>query len=238
MENRKDGETGRVYRPVGVIRTDFPTKFGIPRQSGLLENALSEVELFPDYASPDVFRSLDGFSHVWLLWDFSEVPEGKWQPTVRPPRLGGNTHVGVFASRSPYRPNPIGLSCVRLVKILPEEGKLIVAGADMMSGTPVLDIKPYVPYTDCIPGAKGGFAEEKKENRMRVEADPELLKRLPDEKRATLLKILEEDPRPAYHDDPDRVYGFPFAGMEVRFRADDRSGTVFLTGLTDMETDG
>ena len=237
MTQKKGRAPVRSYVPIGRILTDFPSKFGIPRQSGILENAESVIELFPEYAHPDVFRSLEGFSHLWVLWDFSEIPEGQWQPTVRPPRLGGNARVGVFASRSPFRPNPIGLSCVRLVKILPEEGRLVVAGADVVSGTPVLDLKPYVPFTDCRPEAKGGYTEKTKENVMTVLAEKELLERLPEEKRDVLLRILEEDPRPAYQQDPDRIYGFPYAGFEIRFRADDEKKTVILVDVVQVKDD-
>ena len=225
----------RTYAPIGSVRTDFPGKFGIPRQSGILEEAESVVVLNPEFARPGVFRGLEGFSHVWLLWDFSSVPEGKWSPTVRPPRLGGNRRVGVFASQSPFRPNPIGLSCVRLVRIDPEKGELVVAGADLADGTPVLDIKPYVPFTDCRPDASEGYTARTKQNRMTVQADPGLLELLPEDRRSVLLRILEEDPRPGYQKDPDRVYGFPFAGYEIRFRADDEAGTVVLTGVEPMK---
>ena len=224
-------------RPIGVIRTDFPDKFGIPRQSGILDTLESEIVLDPSVAGPDVFRGLEGFSHLWVLWAFSETPAGQWSPTVRPPRLGGNERVGVFASRSPFRPNPIGLSCVRLVKILPDEGKLIVAGADMTDGTPVFDLKPYLPHADCRPEATGGFADAVLSNRLRAEADPEVFAALPENKREALLRILEEDPRPGYQRDPSRRYGFRFAGCEISFRADDEAGVVQLIDIVPYKTD-
>ena len=231
MSSAKQPPEGRRLTPVGYARTDFPAKFGIPRQSGILDMLESEIILTGPFRHPDVFRGLEGFSHLWVLWDFSDIPDGKWSPTVRPPRLGGNERVGLFASRSPFRPNPIGLSCVRLVRVLPEDGKLIVAGLDVVDGTPVYDLKPYVPHTDCRPDATGGFSDAVKSNRLKAEADPSLLERLPDTKREALIRILEEDPRPAYQRDPGRVYGFPFAGFEIRFTADDGSNAIRLTDV-------
>ena len=207
---------------IATIRSDFPTKFGIPRQSGLVEELRATVVFEPEYRSPDALRGLEDFSHLWLIWQFSEAVRDKWSPTVRPPRLGGNTRMGVFATRSPFRPNPIGLSCVRLLGV--EHGAegpvLRVAGADLMDGTPILDIKPYLPYVDCRPEAVGGFAPAAPERRLTVECPPELLAALPEGSRAALLGVLAEDPRPAYQNDPERVYGFGFAGAEVRFRVE------------------
>ena len=231
MAEHKEKSGTRLLRPIGYAKTNFPSKFGIPRQSGILDMLESEIRLEPGFRHPDVFRGLEGFSHLWVIWGFSETPEGEWSPTVRPPRLGGNERVGVFASRSPYRPNPVGLSCVRLVRIDPEEGILTVTGLDLVDGTPVYDLKPYVPHTDCRPDAAGGFSDAVNGKKLTAKADPSLLNRLPESKRAALVRILEEDPRPAYQKDPDRVYGFPFAGFEIRFRADDETKTVILTDV-------
>lgn len=204
---------------IAHVRSDFPTKFGIPRQSGLVEELRSRVVFAPEYRNPEALRGLEGFSHVWLIWQFSAAVREGWSPTVRPPRLGGNVRMGVFATRSPFRPNPIGLSCVRLAEIrLAPEPELVVAGADLMDGTPVLDIKPYVPYADCRPEAVGGFAAGGGGETVRVECPAELLERVPAGKRDALLGVLGRDPRPPYQNDPRRVYGMEFAGVEVRFR--------------------
>lgn len=205
---------------IARIRSDFPTKFGIPRQSGLVDALEATVVFEPEYRNPDALRGIEGFSHLWLIWQFSKAVREEWSPTVRPPRLGGNIRMGVFATRSPFRPNPIGLSCVRLtaVETDPELGPILrVAGADLMDGTPILDIKPYVPYADSRPGAAGGFASAAPEPRLRVECPPELLKGFTPSHASALLAVLAEDPRPAYQADPQRVYGFLFAGVEVRF---------------------
>ena len=205
---------------IATIRSDFPTKFGIPRQSGLVEELRATVVFEPEYRNPDALRGLEDFSHLWLIWQFSEAVRDKWSPTVRPPRLGGNTRMGVFATRSPFRPNPIGLSCVRLEGIRgePELGHVLeVSGADLMDGTPILDIKPYIPYADCHPDALGGFAAVPAGESLTVEIPPELLERIPAQRREALRGVLAQDPRPHYQNDPNRVYGFPFAGMEVRF---------------------
>ncbi|WP_369282436.1 tRNA (N6-threonylcarbamoyladenosine(37)-N6)-methyltransferase TrmO [Oscillibacter sp. GMB15532] len=214
---------------IARIHSDFQTKFGVPRQSGLVEELESRVVFLPEYRNPDALRGLEGFSHLWLIWQFSEAVREGWSPTVRPPRLGGNARMGVFATRSPFRPNPIGLSCVKLLGI-EESGAdgfvLRVAGADLMDGTPILDIKPYLPYVDAHPEATGGFAPSAPERRLTVECPPEALKLLPEESRAALLGVLAEDPRPAYQDDPGRVYGFGFAGAEVKFSVDGNRLTV------------
>lgn len=214
---------------IAHIRSDFQTKFGIPRQSGLVEELESTVVFTPKYRNPDALRGIEGFSHLWLIWQFSGAVRSSWSPTVRPPRLGGNARMGVFATRSPFRPNPIGLSCVRLLGV--EEDRelgpvLRVAGADLMDGTPILDIKPYLPYVDAHPEATGGFAPTAPERRLTVDCSPAMLEILPVESRAALLGVLAEDPRPAYQDDPDRVYGFGFAGAEVRFSVDGERLTV------------
>ena len=208
-------------RVIATIRNDFPTKFGLPRQSGLVEGLRSLVVFEPEFRVPEALRGLEGFSHLWLIWQFHRAQREEWSPTVRPPRLGGNTRVGVFATRSPFRPNPIGLSCVRLEEIRRVEGLgqvLVVSGADMMDGTPVYDIKPYLPYADCHPEALGGFAKEAWREPLRVSVAPELLSRVPQDRREALLGVLGQDPRPAYQHDPERVYGFEYAGLEVRFR--------------------
>lgn len=205
---------------IARIRTDFPAKFGIPRQSGLADTK-AEIVFEHKYGSPDALKGIEEYSHLWLIWGFSEVAGRKWSPTVRPPRLGGNKRVGVFASRSPFRPNPVGLSCVALERIEKREGKgmiLHVWGADLMDGTPIYDIKPYLPYVDCHPDARGGFAEQKKEYRLKVEIPEEWMDKVPAEHREILIQVLSQDPRPSYQEDPDRIYGMAYAGMEVRFR--------------------
>lgn len=214
---------------IAHIQSNFQTKFGIPRQSGLVEELESRVVFTPEYRNPDALRGLEGFSHLWLIWQFSGAVRPTWSPTVRPPRLGGNARMGVFATRSPFRPNPIGLSCVKLLGV--EEDRelgmvLRVAGADLMDGTPILDIKPYLPYVDAHPEAKGGFAPTAPERRLTVDCPAELLEVLPEGSRAALLGVLAEDPRPAYQDDRSRVYGFSFAGAEVKFSVDGQRLTV------------
>ena len=213
-----------VCKPVAVIRTPFPTKFGIPRQSGLVENITSPILFEEPYRKPEALRGLEGYSHLWLLWLFSESMREGWSPTVRPPRLGGNTRMGVFATRSPFRPNPIGLSSVKLLRI--EGCELVVAGADLLDGTPILDIKPYLPFTDARPDAVGGFSDAVREDTLTVILPPEVAEGLPADLRGALTGLLAEDPRPHYQDDPERIYGFPFAGYEVRFRVRGRELTV------------
>ena len=205
---------------IARIRSDFPTKFGIPRQSGLVESLRARIVFEPPYRNPDTLRGLEGFSHIWLIWEFSQAVRSDWSPTVRPPRLGGNTRMGVFATRSPFRPNPIGLSSVRLEEISlhgPEGPTLVVSGADLMDGTPIFDIKPYVPYADSHPEAAGGFASVRAEPSLRVEVPPELLEKVPEDRRAALEGVLALDPRPSYQDQPGRVYGMEFAGLDIRF---------------------
>lgn len=207
---------------IARIQNDFPTKFGIPRQSGLAEHVHAKIIFEPEYRNPHALRGIEQYSHIWLIWQFSENRQNEeWMPTVRPPRLGGNQRVGVFATRSPFRPNAIGLSSVKLEKVEqdPEHGTVLwVSGADLVDGTPIFDIKPYLPYVDSHPGAAGGFAEEKKDYHLNVEIPEEFQKLLPEEKRIALLEVLSQDPRPSYHKDPDRIYGFSYAGFEVRFR--------------------
>jgi len=208
---------------VAHIRSDFPTKFGIPRQSGLVEELKATVVFEPEYRNPDALRGLEEFSHLWLIWQFDQTVRDTWSPTVRPPRLGGNTRMGVFATRSPFRPNPIGLSCVRLEGIEkdPNLGHvLVVSGADLMDGTPILDIKPYLPYADAHPEALGGFTGNVGGKVLEVDFPPELLDRVPEDKREALTGVLSRDPRPSYQHDPERVYGMAFAGLEVHFSVD------------------
>lgn len=209
---------------IARIHSDFPTKFGIPRQSGLVEELRATIVFEPEYRNPDALRGLEGFSHLWLIWQFSQAVRKDWSPTVRPPRLGGNTRMGVFATRSPFRPNPIGLSCVGLagVELHTPQGPVIhVTGADMMDGSPIYDIKPYIPYADCRPQAVGGFASAPKEATLKVDIPPELLSHVPPELREALLGVLAQDPRPTYQHDPERVYGMAFGGLEVRFTVEE-----------------
>lgn len=206
---------------IANIHSDFPTKFGIPRQSGLVEELTAKIVFTPDYRAPEAVRGLEDFSHIWLIWQFSKAVREHWSPTVRPPRLGGNTRMGVFATRSPFRPNAIGLSCVRLLKVepnTPEGPVLTVAGADLMDGTPILDIKPYIPYADCQPEATGGFTDTAGEFLLKVEFPPELLSMVPEDRREALIGVLRHDPRPSYQRKPERVYGMEFAGVNVRFK--------------------
>ena len=216
---------------IAHIRTDFPTKFGIPRQSGMIEGLRGRIVFEPEYRSAEALRGLEGFSHLWLIWDFSEAHRQGWSPTVRPPRLGGNQRVGVWASRSPFRPNPIGLSSVRILAIhlsTPEGPVIEVEGADLMDETPILDIKPYLPYTDSHPDAKGGYAQQQheKQEELTVEIPGEMARSLPQEKMEALRQVLASDPRPRYQDDPERIYGFAFAKREVHFRVQNGKLTV------------
>ena len=218
--------------PIAHIRTDFSTKFGVPRQAGLVPALRGRVVFAPDYRNPDALRGLEGFSHVWLIWEFSEAKREQWSPTVRPPRLGGNVRMGVFATRSPFRPNHIGLSCVKLEGIVsdPALGPVLeVSGADLMDGTPILDIKPYLPYCDSHPEASSGFTGTQTMEPLAVDFPPELLSRVPAAQREALLGVLAQDPRPRYQDDPDRVYGMAFGGLDVRFRVE--GTTVHVCGV-------
>lgn len=218
-----------TIRPIAYIHTDLPTKFGLPRQSGLVPQLRSTIVMEPLYRDPVAFRGIEGFSHLWLIWGFSGNKRDSWAATVKPPRLGGNKRMGVFATRSPYRPNPIGLSSVKLLEVVfdnPEGPLLRIGGADLMDGTPILDVKPYLPYADSRPDATGGFTDAISARVLRAEIPEELLRRVPEEKREPLREVLEQDPRPSYQDDPERIYGFGFAGMEVRFRASNGVLTV------------
>ena len=214
---------------IANIHSDFPTKFGIPRQSGLVEELTAKIVFTPDYRAPEAVRGLEDFSHIWLIWQFSKAVRENWSPTVRPPRLGGNTRMGVFATRSPFRPNAIGLSCVRLLKVepnTPEGPVLTVAGADLMDGTPILDIKPYIPYADCQMEATGGFTDTAGDFLLKVEFPPELLSMVPEDRREALIGVLRHDPRPSYQRNAERVYGMEFAGVNVRFRVEGEVLTV------------
>ena len=203
------------------IESDFPEKFGIPRQSGLLRTLKSVIRFEPEFRNADALRGLEGFSHLWILWIFSENVRETWKPTVRPPRLGGNKRLGVFATRSSFRPNPIAMSCVKIEEIR-TEGKngpeIVVSGADLMDGTPIVDIKPYLPYTDSIANATSGFAIGEPERSLHVEITAEQLSAFPQAKREALVDLLAQDPRPHYQDDPERTYGFAFAGREIKFK--------------------
>lgn len=209
-----------IIHPIAHMESDFLTKFGIPRQSGLVEELESTIVFEPEYRNPDALRGLEGFSYIWIIWQFSKNLRQAWSPTVRPPRLGGNTRMGVFATRSSFRPNGLALSCVRLLGIAETEDRgtvLRVAGADLMNGTPIFDIKPYIPYSDAHPEALGGFTDSANAFLLEVKCEFELLKVVPEEKRPALLGVLSHDPRPSYQHDPDRVYGLDFAGCNVKF---------------------
>ena len=206
---------------IARIHTDFPTKFGIPRQSGLVEELKSYIVFEPEYRDENALRGIEQFSHLWLIWQFSEAVRDDWSPTVRPPRLGGNKRIGVFATRSPFRPNAIGLSSVKLEGVSRDKNLgpiLHLSCADLMDGTPILDIKPYIPFSDSHPDAAEGYTAQTITHSLRVSCPDELIARVPEEKRDALLGVLKQDPRPSYQDDPGRIYGFAFAGMEIHFR--------------------
>lgn len=212
---------------IARIRTDFPTKFGIPRQSGLVESLKGMILFEPEYRNPDAVRGLEGFSHIWLVWQFSESLRDTWSATVRPPRLGGNIRTGVFASRSPFRPNPLGLSSVRLAMIEahPDFGPVLhVTGADLMDKTPIFDIKPYIPFTDSHPEAIGGFADSVRDYSLTVEFPEQWIRLIPADRRESLIGVLANDPRPSYQDDAERIYGFAFMQYDIRFTV--REGTL------------
>lgn len=216
-------------KAIAHIHTDFPTKFGIPRQSGIIASLQGKIVFEPEYRIPEAVRGLEGFSHIWLLWEFSEAVRDNWSPTVRPPRLGGNVRKGVFATRSPFRPNPIGLSSVRLehIDLDPNLGPVLyVSGADLMDGTPIYDIKPYIAYTDSHPDAVSGFASTPADFLLEVIFPKDLLDKVPADHRKSLIEVLAHDPRPQYQDDPGRVYGMAFGGMEVKFKVEGIQLTV------------
>ena len=214
---------------IARIKSDFPTKFGIPRQSGLVDELRSTIIFEPEFRNPDALRGIEEFSHLWLIWQFSEAVRTGWSPTVRPPRLGGNTRMGVFATRSPFRPNNLGLSSVKLLGVEQTEqyGTVLhVGGADLMDGTPIFDIKPYIPYGDSHPEATGGFTDRAGDFLLKVDFPAALLEMLPEDKRAAAVGVLEHDPRPSYQKDAQRIYGLSFAGHNIRFRVEDKLLTV------------
>ena len=220
--------------PVAYIRTDFADKFGLPRQSGLVPELKGEIVFQPAYSHPDAVRGLDAFSHIWLIWGFhaaEKLPGKGWSATVRPPRLGGNVRVGVFASRAPFRPNPLGMSCVKLEAVLSQAHpvRLLVSGIDLLDGTPIYDIKPYIPVADCKPDAAEGYTAGTRQHKMKVIFPEELLKLLPPDKQQAAAALLEQDPRPGYADDPQRIYGVGFAGCDIRFRA--AAGTLTVCSV-------
>lgn len=214
---------------IARMHSDFATKFGIPRQSGLVEELRSTIVFEPEFRNDDALRGISEFSHLWIIWQFSEAVRQGWSPTVRPPRLGGNTRMGVFATRSPFRPNNLGLSCVRLLGVehTQEYGTVLrVGGADLMDGTPIFDIKPYIPYGDCKPEATGGFTDRTGDFLLQVEFPPALLEKLPEDKRQAAIGVLSHDPRPTYQRSPERVYGLSFAGCNIRFTVNETQLTV------------
>ena len=215
--------------PIARMKSDFATKFGIPRQSGLADELRSTIIFEPAYRNPDALRGIEGFSHLWIIWQFSEAVRTEWSPTVRPPRLGGNTRMGVFATRSPFRPNNLGLSCVRLLGVeeTAEHGTVLhVGGADLMDGTPIFDIKPYIPYADCQPDAVGGFTDTAGDFLLKVDFPEDLKSLLPADKRQAAEQVLSHDPRPSYQRKPGRIYGLTFAGFDIRFTVEEDILTV------------
>lgn len=220
--------------PIGKVRTDFKEKFGIPRQSGRIEELEGEIEFFPPFCERNYFKGIDQYSHLWIIWGFSENAQKKKHATVRPPRLGGNERIGVFASRSPFRPNNLALSCVKLKELREKDGRcsLIIGGADMLDGSPVYDIKPYIAYTDCVPGAESGFAQQQKDHALKVIWDGDIIKNLPAKKQKALIKILADDPRPAYQNDENRIYGFQYGGWEIKFTV--KGNTLKISDISKM----
>ena len=219
-----------IIRPIAHMESDFPEKFGIPRQAGVVRELESVVVFEPEYRDPEALRGIEGFSRLWLIWQFSKSLTETFSPTVRPPRLGGNVRMGVFATRSPFRPNSLGLSCVELKSVENRPGLgtvLVVKGADLMDGTPIYDIKPYLEYVDSHTGVRSGFVDERQWQELKVEMSEELQRQFTNDELQALMATLRQDPRPQYHDDPQRTYGMPFAGRDVRFRVED--GTLFVT---------
>lgn len=217
------------FKPIAFAKTDFKEKFGIPRQSGRVKQLKGEIHILPEYSSEEAFRGLEEFSHIWLIFDFSKSHRDNPSPTVRPPRLGGNKRIGVFSSRSPFRPNPIGLSCVKIEKIEKTPSKIIVitvSGIDLLDNTPIFDIKPYIPYCDCITDAKGSFSEEQKNHFLEVDFPDNLLERIPEEKREALINCIADDPRPSYQNDPDRIYKMQFDSFDIQMKIYDNKATV------------
>ena len=213
---------------IANIKNDYTSKFGIPRQSGLLDNE-STIIFKPEYRNNEALRGLEGFSHIWLIWEFSESKIENWKPTVRPPKLGGNKRMGVFATRSPFRPNPIGLSCVKIksINLTGENAPTItVIGADLMNGTPIYDIKPYIPYSDAHPEANGGFATEHLNEKLNVVFHDNIISKIPNENKQLLIELLAENPKPAYHKDPDRIYSFEYGNLRLKFNVKDKTLTI------------
>ena len=224
-----------TIRPIARMHSDFPSKFGIPRQSGLVEELRSTIIFEPEFRNSDALRGIESYSHLWLIWQFSEAVRTEWSPTVRPPRLGGNTRMGVFATRSPFRPNNLGLSSVKLLgaEHTEQHGTVLhIGGADLMDGTPIFDIKPYIPYSDCHTDAIGGFTDTAGEYLLQVDFPADLLAQLPQDKQEAAIGILSHDPRPSYQQKPDRIYGISFAGFDIRFTVKDDKLTVI--DVTDM----
>ena len=231
MDKKRDNRRPDLpdMKVIAHIESDFPEKFGIPRQSGLIGELRSRIVFEPAYRDANALKGLEEFSHLWLIWLFSETICENWSPTVRPPRLGGEERMGVFATRSPFRPNPIGLSCVKLeeIRTVPNKGQVLeISGADLMDGTPILDIKPYLPFCDSHPDALHGFTDRGRMDLLTVDFPEDLLRRLPEEKREAACKVLAQDPRPRYQDDPERIYGLSFAGYNIRFRIENEELTV------------
>ena len=225
-------------KPIAHIKTDFNTKFGLPRQSGLVPELKGEIVFLPEYSRPEAFRELEDFTHIWVIWEFSEAKREEWSPTVRPPRLGGNKRVGVFATRSPFRPNSLGLSCVRLEEISFENNHAVlhVSGIDMMNGTPVFDIKPYIPVADCITDASEGYTAETRTHSLTVIIPEEIKDLIPHDKLKAVEGILRNDPRPSYIDDPERIYGVEFSGFDIRFTV--KNDVLTVRELSDLTTNG
>ena len=229
------GAGATPIRPIAHIHTDFHQKFGIPRNAGLAANTQGVIEFEPDFANPDALRGIEGFSHLWLIWQFENTDRSHWRPTVRPPRLGGSRRMGVFATRSPFRPNPLGLSCVRLSHIEVADGvpRIHVLGADLRDGTPIFDIKPYIPYADCHPEANGGWTDEEPWSPLSVQVPENELAKVPAEKRDGLVQALAQDPRPPLQTDPEKVFAMAFAGMNVRFTVTD--GTLCVVDISPLD---
>ena len=229
MEDQRYETGGFSVKYIADVYTGFEDKFGLPRQSGIVPELTGKIVFRPEFRDPGALRAIEGFSHLWILFDFSLAHREGWSPTVRPPRLGGNTRVGVFASRSPFRPNPIGLSCVKLEEVRETEKEgtvLIVSGIDVVSGTPVIDIKPYLPLSDCRPDAVGGYSDDKAGYALKVEFAPEAYEAIPEEDREAVAGCLKSDPRPSYQSDPDRIYGMIYNGLEIKFKVNEGSAFV------------
>lgn len=238
LEAQRAGKDGIEVKYIADVYTGFSEKFGLPRQSGIVPELTGRIVFRPEFRNPDAIREIEKFTHLWILFDFSLAHRDEWSPTVRPPRLGGNRRVGVFASRSPFRPNPIGLSCVKLEKVseTENEGKvLIVSGIDVVSGTPVIDIKPYLPISDCRPDAVGGYSDEMAGYELNVEFAPGVYEKVPEKDREAVTGCIKSDPRPSYHDDPERVYGMVYNGLEIKFKVSE--GTAYVLSAEETDND-